>query len=124
MSDESGGGKSVRGSCHCRAVVYVLADAPSTGMACNCSICRRKGSVLAFFPRSKFALQTPRDALATYTFNKQAIQHHFCKTCGCAPFAEGTTPDGREMVAINLRCIEDFDLASVKITEFDGASLN
>jgi hypothetical protein len=123
MSDESGERKSVRGSCHCQAVSYVLTDVPTTGIACNCSICRRKGHVLAFFPPAKFTLETPRDALATYTFNKQVIQHHFCKTCGCAPFAEGRTPDGREMIAINLRCVEDFDLASVEITEFDGANL-
>jgi hypothetical protein len=122
MSDESSETKSVRGSCHCQAVSYVLAAVPSTGVACNCSICRRKGSVLAFYPPAKFTLETPRDALATYTFNKHVIQHQFCKTCGCAPFAEGTTPDGREMIAINLRCVEDFDLASVEITEFDGAS--
>jgi hypothetical protein len=123
MSDESSERKSVRGSCHCRAVSYVLTEVPRTGMACNCSICRRRGHVLAFFPPSKFTLETSRDALATYTFNKHAIQHHFCKTCGCAPFGEGKTPDGREMIAINLRCVEEFDLASVEITEFDGASL-
>jgi len=122
MSDESGERKSVRGSCHCQAVSYVLAAVPSTGMACNCSICRRKGYLLAFYPASKFTLETPREALTTYTFNKDVIQHHFCKTCGCAPFGEGKGPDGTMMVAINLRCIEDFDLASVAITEFDGAS--
>src|SRR3954452_15631711 len=123
MSDESGARESVRGSCHCRAVSYVLAAVPSTAIACNCSICRRKGSVLAFFPPSKFTLETPRVGLATYTFNKHVIQHHFCKTCVCAQFADGMTPDGREMIAINLRCVEDLDLASVEITEFDGASL-
>ena len=122
MSDESGERKSVRGSCHCQAVSYVLAAVPSTGMACNCSICRRKGYLLAFYPASKFTLETPREALTTYTFNKDVIQHHFCKTCGCAPFGEGKGPDGTMTVAINLRCIEDFDLASVAITEFDGAS--
>ena len=115
--------KSVRGSCHCQAVSYVLAAEPRTGIACNCSICRRKGHVLAFFPPSAFTLQTSRDALSTYTFNTQTIRHHFCRTCGCAPFAEGRTPDGREMIAINLRCVEDFDLATVEISEFDGAHL-
>ena len=123
MSDASDETRSIRGSCHCQAVSYVLAAVPSTGIACNCSICRRKGHLLAFFPPAKFTLETPRDALATYSFNKQVIQHHFCRTCGCAPFAEGRTPDGREMIAINLRCVEDFDLASVEITEFDGANL-
>jgi len=114
---------SVRGSCHCQAVRYVLAAVPSSGISCNCSICRRRGHVLSFFPPAAFTLETPREALATYTFNNHVIQHHFCKTCGCAPFGEGKTPDGREMIAINLRCVEAFDLKSVTITEFDGANL-
>jgi hypothetical protein len=123
MTEASGEAKSIRGSCHCQAVSYVLADVPSTGITCNCSMCRRRGHVLAFFPPDAFTLQTPRDALATYTFNTHVIQHHFCKTCGCAPFGEGKTPDGRQMIAINLRCVEDLDLKSVEITEFDGANL-
>ena len=32
-------------------------------------------------------------------------------------------PDGGEMVAVNLRCAEDLDLSTVKVTQFDGASL-
>jgi hypothetical protein len=122
MSDASDETKSVRGSCHCQAVSFVVADVPSAGMACNCSICRRKGHVLAFYPESKFTLETPRDALTTYTFNKHVVQHHFCRTCGCAPFGEGKGPDGTAIVAVNLRCIDDLDLATIKITEFDGAS--
>ena len=56
-------------------------------------------------------------------FNKHVIRHQFCKTCGCAPFAEETGPDGEAMVVINLRCAEDVDLSRIKITPFDGASL-
>ena len=48
------------------------------------------------------------------------IRHQFCKTCGCAPFAEGESPRG-PMAALNLRCAEDFDLDLVQITPFDGA---
>ena len=58
-----------------------------------------------------------------YTFGKHVIRHQFCKTCGCAPFAEGTGPDGNAMVVINLRCAENIDLATIRITQFDGASL-
>jgi hypothetical protein len=56
-------------------------------------------------------------------FKSHTIRHQFGKTCGCAPFAEGTSPDGNAIVAINLRCAEDLDLANIKIKEFDGASL-
>ena len=65
----------------------------------------------------------PRDEIAVYTFGRHVIRHQFCKACGCAPFAEGTGPDGETMVAINLRCAKNLDLSTIRITPFDGASL-
>ena len=112
----------IRGSCHCGAVRYTLDTDPTEAMECNCSICRRKGYLLAFASPAGFTLETPREALAVYTWNQHVIRHQFCKTCGCAPFGEGETPDGA-MVAINLRCAEDVDLSRVNINPFDGASL-
>ncbi|SMF64355.1 GFA family protein [Allosphingosinicella indica] len=111
-----------RGSCHCGKIAYrVDEDAPAKAMACNCSICRRQGNLHHFTTPEKFHLETPRDAITTYLFNKKAIEHHFCSACGCAPFAEGTGPDGKMMVEINLRCAEDIDLDALEITTFDGA---
>ncbi len=113
----------MRGSCHCGKVAYTTPDTPTEAMSCNCSICRRRGSLLAFTTPDKFKLETSREALTVYTFKSHVIRHQFCKTCGCAPFAEGTAPDGKPMVALNLRCAEGIDLKALKITEFDGASL-
>ncbi len=59
---------------------------------------------------------------ATYTFNRHLIKHRFCPTCGIHPYGEGTDPQGRAMAAINLRCLEDFDLASVPVHHYDGKS--
>ena len=89
----------IRGSCHCGKIAYSLDAEPTEAIECNCSICRRKGSVLAAFDPDKFHLETSRDDIAVYTFRNHVIRHQFCKTCGCAPFAEGTGPrrpgDGR-----------------------------
>lgn len=114
---------AIRGSCHCGRVAYRLDADPDTAMQCNCSICRRKGYLLAFAEPERFTLETPRDELAVYQFGRHMIRHMFCRTCGCAPFGEGRTPDGTEMVAVNLRCAEDVDLDAVTITPVDGASL-
>lgn len=115
---------SFRGSCHCGRITYRLDDAePTEAIACNCSICRRKGHLLAFFTPDKFTLETSRDEIAVYTFGKHVIRHQFCKTCGCGPFSEGVGPGGQAMVAINLRCVEGIDLAKIRIKPFDGASL-
>lgn len=110
------------GSCHCGRVRFRLDQKPTEAMQCNCSICRRKGYLLAFTTPEAFTLETPRDELTVYTFGKHVIRHQFCRTCGCAPFGEGTGPNG-PMVGVNLRCLDDFNLSAVKITEFDGASL-
>ena len=114
---------SYRGSCHCGKVAYSMdEDMPAEAMECNCSICRRKGYLLHFSTPDRISLETPREEMAVYTFNKHVIRHQFCKTCGCAPFGEGIGPGGKEMVAINLRCVEGADLEGLKITRFDGAS--
>ncbi len=79
--------------------------------------------MLVGFAPDKFHLETSRADIAVYTFGRHVIRHQFCKTCGCAPFAEGTGPDGEPMVAVNLRCADGLDLSTIKIMPFDGASL-
>lgn len=109
------------GSCHCGAIAYRVDEEPPTeAMACNCSICRRRAPLHHFTTPDRFTLETPCDALTTYRWNKGAIAFHFCSTCGCTPFAEGTGPNG-PMVEINLRCADDVDLDALKINRFDGA---
>jgi hypothetical protein len=55
-------------------------------------------------------------------FNKHVIEHRFCPTCGCAPFGLGKTPEGKEMAAINLRCL-NVDRSGITIAPVDGKSL-
>ena len=114
---------SIRGSCHCGRIAYSLDAEPTEAIECTCSICRHRGSVLAAFTPDQFHLETSRDDIAVYTFGRHVIRHQFFRTCGCAPFAEGTTPDGRAMVMVNLSCAEDVDLSAIRISPFDGASL-
>uniref|UniRef100_UPI0035CEC448 GFA family protein n=1 Tax=Photobacterium arenosum TaxID=2774143 RepID=UPI0035CEC448 len=92
-------------------------------MACNCSICQRKGSLLWFVPRSELKLLSQDSAASTYTFNKHVIQHRFCPTCGIHPYGEGSDPQGNTMAAINIRCLDDIDLDAIPVTHFDGRSL-
>lgn len=111
------------GSCHCGRIAYTLdEDVPDKGIACNCSHCRRKGYLLHFSTPDKFTLDGAQEDIGTYLFNRHVIEHHFCTTCGCAPYAEGKGPDGKPMVAINLRCAEGVDLETLTIVPYDGAS--
>jgi len=111
-----------KGSCHCGKISYEVDGELTGAMACNCSICSRKGSLLWFVPREKFHLLSDEQAAATYTFNKHVIKHRFCPTCGMHPYAEGVDSKGNPMAAINIRCLEDLDLDSVPVQHFDGRS--
>jgi hypothetical protein len=113
----------IHGSCHCGRIAFRLDAEPTEAIECNCSICRRKGTLLAAFAPEQFHLKAARDDIAVYTFGKHVIRHQFCKVCGCAPFAARNGPDGQAMVAVNLRCADDLDLSTIKVIQFDGASL-
>lgn len=110
------------GSCHCGQVKFEVDGGITSALACNCSICQRKGSLLWFVPRGQLRVTAGEEALATYTFNRHVIKHRFCPTCGIHPFGEGTDPKGNAMAAINIRCLEDIDLDAVPVQHYDGRS--
>jgi hypothetical protein len=112
-----------KGSCHCGKVVFEVEGELKGALACNCSICSRKGSLLWFVPRDQLRVLTAELDIATYTFNKHVVQHRFCRTCGIHPYGEGTDPQGHRMAAINIRCLEGVDVGSIPIQQFDGRSL-
>jgi hypothetical protein len=91
-------------------------------MSCNCSRCRRLGSLLAFAPKSAFKLTAGEDATTEYQFNKHVIHHLFCSICGIQSYSHGTGPDGSEMVAINVRCLDGVDPEQFAVMKYDGAS--
>lgn len=111
-----------RGSCHCGKVAYDVEGELDGAMACNCSMCQRKGSLLWFVPRDRFTLRTPESNEATYLFNKHAIEHRFCSTCGIHSYAVGSDARGNKMAAINVRCLENVDLDKVPVKHYDGRS--
>ena len=111
-----------KGSCHCGRIAYEVDGDIAQVIECNCSICSRRGSLLWFVPRTQMRLATPEADLATYTFRTGRIRHHFCPTCGCAPFASGTDEKGTATAAVNVRCLEDVEPARMKIVPFDGRS--
>lgn len=111
------------GSCHCGKVAFSVEGTLEQVMECNCSHCSRKGYLLWFVDQDAAKLQSPREALATYSFNKHVIQHHFCPTCGCAPLGFGKDRSGAGKAAINVRCLENVDLKTLKIIPVDGRSL-
>ena len=90
------------GGCHCGKVRYeAKIDLSKPVLACNCSMCGRSGTYLAFIPATQFTLKSGEDSLTDYQFNRHAIHHLFCKVCGIKSFARGTNPKGERTVAWN-----------------------
>jgi hypothetical protein len=73
-----------RASCHCGAVVLEL-DLPQgivDPRRCDCSICRRKGAVVAAVPLSGLKIIQGSEMLKMYQFNTNTARHYFCANCG------------------------------------------
>lgn len=114
--------KHYTGGCQCGAVSYEVDIDLDNTVICNCSRCRRLGSILAFTPLAKFKLRKGDDSLTEYRFNKQIISHLFCKICGIQSFARGTGPDGSKIAAVNVRCLDDVDATKLSPHFYNGAA--
>lgn len=110
------------GSCHCGQIAYEVEGEIDALLACNCSICSKRGYLLWFVSREKLTLKTPAENMRAYTFNKHQIEHMFCPQCGCAPFGLGSDGKGNASAAINARCLSDIDLSLYSINHYDGKS--
>ena len=110
------------GGCQCGAIRYEVKGEAGHRALCHCSDCRKSAGATpvgwALFAQDQVTI---RGAAARYQSSEHAVRH-FCPTCGIATHSEGESPQG-PMVAINVRCLPEVDLAALKIVEFDGASL-
>lgn len=114
--------ETYKGGCHCERVRYEVKLDITQSITCNCSICKKRGSILSFTSPDSFKLLKGETDMTEYLFNKHAIRHLFCKTCGILPYATGSLPDGTKMIAINVRCLDGIELESLNPIAVDGAS--
>jgi hypothetical protein len=87
-------------------------------LACNCSICTRKGYLHLIVPPERFRLLSGSEELTSYQFGTRAARHLFCRHCGVAGFyVPRSHPDH---VDVNVRCLEGVDLSTLNVQPFDG----
>ena len=115
--------KTYTGGCHCGEVRFEVTTDLGNVVACNCSICQKRGALWSFVPSASFALRAGAEDLKDYQFSKKSIHHLFCPQCGVGAFSRGTTPKGDEMIAVNVRCLDEVDAAALNPMPFDGRSL-
>ena len=73
---------SHKGSCHCGAVEFEVEGDITSGVICDCSLCKRKGAIMHRIPNEQFRLIKGENDLTTYQWNTRVAKHYFCKHCG------------------------------------------
>ena len=70
----------ISGSCHCGAVRIAVASAPEWVAMCNCSLCRRTGVLMAYYPAEAVTIS---GETAPYLTGDKWIAIHHCPACAC-----------------------------------------
>jgi hypothetical protein len=111
----------VVGSCHCGAVTLELPHLPDRATSCNCSLCRRLGSVWAYFDFGTVKVSGHPENTSEYIQGDRTLRTIRCKTCGCATHWEPLNAESGARHGVNLRNFPPALLESVRIRRFDGA---
>ena len=111
------------GSCHCGAVVFEvdLEDGFENLRRCNCSLCRRKGAVMASVPLERLRIVRGEDKLTLYQWNTRQARHYFCSVCGIYTHHQRRSKPTE--YGFNVACIEGVDPGALgPVAIGDGAA--
>ena len=109
-----------RATCHCGKVELEL-DLPKgliDPKRCNCSICARKGAVMAYVPLNGLRIVKGAENLTLYQFNTQVAKHYFCSICGI--YTHHQTRSNPELYGFNVACLEGinpYDLDEIPVSD-------
>lgn len=102
--------------CHCGAVELelTLPDGIVEPRRCDCSMCRRRGAIVASVPLSGIRIVRGQDVLRLYQFNTCTAKHYFCSVCGI--YTHHQRRSNPEQYGYNVGCLDGvnpFDLGDV-----------
>ena len=114
-----------KGSCHCGKVNFEvsLENGLENLRRCNCSLCRRKGAIIASVPVEGLKVITGNENLTLYSWNTKTAKHYFCKTCGI--YTHHQRRSNPSQYGFNIACIEGvnpFDIDINIVSTGNGAS--
>ena len=117
------GDQRLTGACHCGATGWTLLGDPGGITACNCTLCRRYGTLWAYdYENERIQLAGVTRAYTRRGKDDPALEFHFCPECGCVSHWRGTKVDaaGRRRIAVNVRLAPPDAIAHLPIDHFDG----
>lgn len=108
-------------TCHCGALRVEVPRRPRTLTDCNCSICRRYGTLWAYYKASTVRVVGASRAKDGYSWGRKALRFVRCSTCGCITHWEAVHPKKGSYVGVNWRNFEPGLLGKTRLRLLDGA---
>ena len=109
-------------TCHCGAVRIEVPRKPRRLTDCNCSICRRYGTLWAYYKRSDVRVNAAPGSIDKYSWGDKSLWFVRCSACGCITHWEPVHSTGSGRMGINARNFDPALLGSMRIRRLDGAS--
>ncbi|RKF15956.1 GFA family protein [Alginatibacterium sediminis] len=105
-----------RASCHCGQVELELSlpNGIIDPRRCDCSMCRRRGAIVASVNLDDIKIVKGKDVLKRYQFNTFTAQHFFCSNCGI--YTHHQRRSNPSQYGYNIACLEGvnpFELGDV-----------
>jgi hypothetical protein len=118
--------KTYSGTCHCGATRFEADIDLDQGVGrCNCSVCTKVAQTSAIVKPEAFRLLSGSEHLGVYEWGAKVSRRMFCSHCGIHCFARGHLAElGGDYVSVNVNCLDDVDLAGVKVSYWDGRHNN
>ena len=101
-------------TCHCNAVEANINISGSLNkiLRCNCSLCKRKGTVMSIVKNEDFKIVKGEDKLKLYQFHTKVAKHYFCSICGI--YTHHNPRSNPAMTGFNLGCIDEINTLDLK----------
>ena len=111
----------LEGTCHCGEVGWTLEALGNSVTACNCTICRRYGTLWAYGYLGH-DIQTAGRKRTCRRRDSGDKYFHFCAICGCVTHNVAVTEDedGRYRAAVNVRMFDPSPISTIPIRHFEG----
>lgn len=111
---------AIQGTCLCQAVQLGATRLPRQVTQCNCSVCRRYGTLWAYYRRSAVSITAARGALENYSVRAGGLKFVRCRSCGCVICWDSRRKGRDQRMGINTRLLDPARMAAVPIKVLDG----
>ena len=99
--------------CHCGLIeAEINIDNLNKILRCNCSLCKRKGSIMSMVKNEDFKVVKGEENLRLYQFHTNVAKHFFCSNCGI--YTHHNPRSNPSMTGFNVGCIEEIDSFKLK----------